>query len=168
MLVLNDEPHETGCFYFKFKHYLQACTTSGKKFLMFYAKHPMENYRGSTPHEMPHWMKGYLYWWHFEWCSWISLCFHRNQTIDRSRLVWDLVECTGRVLQFLNLELPINLWWCFWIVYCTGTSQRLWKTSIALKAWYTFQMILVMCVCVCVCVCFLLLFYFYFYFYFYF
>ena len=112
ILVLN-EPHETGCFYFKFKqHYLQACTTSGKKILIFFAEHAMENYRGSTPEEMPHGVVGYLYWWHFEWCSWISICFHWNQTIDRSRLVWDLVECTGRVMQILNLELPINLWWC--------------------------------------------------------
>lgn len=93
---------------------------------------------------MPHWVKGYLCWWDFKWCSWISLCLHWNQTIDRSRLVWDLVECAGLVMQILNLELPINLWWCFWTVYCTGTSQRLWKISIALKAWYTFQMLLVM------------------------
>ena len=72
ILVLN-EPHEKGRFYFKFKHYLQACTTSGRKFLIFYAKHPMENYRGLTPDEIPHWGERYLYWWYFEWCSWISL-----------------------------------------------------------------------------------------------
>jgi hypothetical protein len=34
------------CSSFKFKHYLWACATSGKKLLRLYAKQPMANYRG--------------------------------------------------------------------------------------------------------------------------
>ena len=47
-LALN-EPSETGCSSFIFKHYHQACTTSGKNFLTLYAKQPMENHKGPTP-----------------------------------------------------------------------------------------------------------------------
>jgi hypothetical protein len=44
-------------FKFKFKHYLRACTTSGKKSLLLYAKQLMENRRGPTPNKKSHKLK---------------------------------------------------------------------------------------------------------------
>ena len=42
-----------GCSSVKFKHYLRACSTSGKrKFFMFYARQPIGNHRGRTPNEL--------------------------------------------------------------------------------------------------------------------
>ena len=40
-----------------FKHYLQACTTSGKKLLMLSAKQPLEYHRGPTCDEKSHGVK---------------------------------------------------------------------------------------------------------------
>ena len=44
---------EIGCSSSKSNHCLQACTTSGNKLSMLYAKQPMENHRGPTPNESP-------------------------------------------------------------------------------------------------------------------
>ena len=40
-----------GCTSFNFKHYLRACTPSGRKSLFVYAILLMENHRGPTPDE---------------------------------------------------------------------------------------------------------------------
>ena len=45
-----NEPHEIGCSSFKFKHYLQECTTSGTENLIMYTKEPTRNHRGSNSH----------------------------------------------------------------------------------------------------------------------
>ena len=37
---------------------LQACTTSGKKVLILYAKQVVKSHRGWTPDENLHWVKG--------------------------------------------------------------------------------------------------------------
>ena len=39
--------------FIKFKHYLRACTTSGKKLLVLHAKPPMEYQRGPSLEEKP-------------------------------------------------------------------------------------------------------------------
>lgn len=47
-----NKPHKKGYSLLKSTHYLRACPTkSGKKFLILYAKQPMEIHRGPTPSE---------------------------------------------------------------------------------------------------------------------
>ena len=45
---------EIDCSSFRFKHYLQACTTSGENLLILYAKQPMEDHRGPTSNKKSH------------------------------------------------------------------------------------------------------------------
>ena len=45
------------CSSIKFKHYLQARTTSGSKMLILYAKQPIGKHRAPTPDEKSHWVK---------------------------------------------------------------------------------------------------------------
>jgi hypothetical protein len=42
-----------GCSSFEFKHYLQACTTSGKKLWILYVGQPIGKHRGPTPDKIP-------------------------------------------------------------------------------------------------------------------
>jgi phosphosulfolactate synthase (CoM biosynthesis protein A) len=46
--------NQIGCSSFKFKHYLRACTTSGKKALIVDAKQAMENHMELTPDKKSH------------------------------------------------------------------------------------------------------------------
>ena len=45
---------EIDCSSFQFKHYLQACTTSGRKLLILYAKQPMEDHMGPNSNKKSH------------------------------------------------------------------------------------------------------------------
>ena len=44
---------KTGCSLLRFKHYLWACTRSGKKLLILYAKPPLGSHKGQTHDENP-------------------------------------------------------------------------------------------------------------------